>query len=559
MKNLIKFSLLPLLFIVGCERKNIVISEEQAKQIDDLVNGGMISGLQLAYFDKNNDFTYTSGHRKLEDSSAVNDATIFESASLSSLATALLTLKLADEGIVELHQPIAEIFRYERLAEDPYYFKITFAHLLSHTSGLPNWSPDTLYLGSIPGLEWQYSTEGYVLLAKALEEKLGTPFGDLCRKWVFEPLQLTRSEFVWKDEFASNVATGHTDIDRAVDITKYEEANAGFSLYTTASDYSKLLQATAGDFLQNITIDSLTSMVQPIMSWDGTPTGLGWSYTLGVQQGESSRLLWHWGDNLNFKSLAIMDANSNKGLVFFTNSANGLSIARELVGTFFQESMTALDWLDYPSYKEQDHQLAIQVKKTFYWQDSSKASSAYLDMISAGAKIDDNLMNNTVWSFFEMKELRKAATIVEAHLAQFPESSEAWARKGEVLGFDHRYQESWLAYQKAMELDPEISKTILPRFPWYQEANRALNDRAQRLDLSRYAGQYGSIVLRVENGELLYSDEYNDDIPLYRLSNKYFDLTNLETYRIEFSLSPGGPTAVTRSHLTGLREKFDKI
>jgi CubicO group peptidase (beta-lactamase class C family) len=53
--------------------------------------------------------------------------------------------------------------------------RITIRHVLSHTTGLPNWRPpgEALRASRPPGQRWGYSGEGFVLLQEFLDNNSG--------------------------------------------------------------------------------------------------------------------------------------------------------------------------------------------------------------------------------------------------------------------------------------------------------------------------------------------------------------------------------------------------
>ena len=66
---------------------------------------------------------------------------------------------------------------------------ITVRHVLTHTTGLPNWRPDgqPLELLRPPGQRWGYSGEGFVLLQAHLERRTGVPIATLARDRSSDP------------------------------------------------------------------------------------------------------------------------------------------------------------------------------------------------------------------------------------------------------------------------------------------------------------------------------------------------------------------------------------
>ncbi|MCG8469221.1 MAG: hypothetical protein MJB57_13610, partial [Gemmatimonadetes bacterium] len=74
---------------------------------------------------------------------------------------------------------------------------------------------------------------------------------------------------------------------------------------------------------------------------------LQWSLGWGLQNGDLRNSIWHWGDNGTFRCYVIGYPSQGRGLVYFTNSENGLAIAEELVGRYHVDTHHALRWLDY--------------------------------------------------------------------------------------------------------------------------------------------------------------------------------------------------------------------
>ncbi len=130
--------------------------------------------------------------------------TIFDLASLTKpLVTALLVLQLADRGTVSLDDPACRYLPpMARLADG----RVTIRHLLTHTAGLPAWSPLYVWartradvLRTIaetdpaydPGSGVIYSCLGYIVLGMLLEQVTGRALDDMAYQSLFEPLGLS--------------------------------------------------------------------------------------------------------------------------------------------------------------------------------------------------------------------------------------------------------------------------------------------------------------------------------------------------------------------------------
>jgi len=100
---------------------------------------------------------------------------------------------------------------------------------------------------------------------------------------------------------------------------------AAFSLRTTAPDLAKfLLELTSPQHLDPALAAEMTSpqvQIDENMSW-----GLG----IGILHNSQGNVLFHTGNNMDFKALMVIDQEQRNGVVLLTNSQNGLAPAFEI-------------------------------------------------------------------------------------------------------------------------------------------------------------------------------------------------------------------------------------
>lgn len=175
---------------------------------------------------------------------------------------------------------------------------ITVRHVLTHTTGLPNWRPEGAALRPIrpPGERWGYSGEGFVLLQQHLERRSGTPIAQLVEDSVLTPLNMTDS--------------------------RLDEPEPGFHGYrpllTTAADYARFLAHVLA--INDERWEPLWR-IDDELAW-----GAGWGLELG-----SPLYGWQWGRNDDASNFVIGCPATGDGVVVLTDDPDGRSFYRSVV------------------------------------------------------------------------------------------------------------------------------------------------------------------------------------------------------------------------------------
>jgi len=319
-------------------------------EIPKLMEKADIPGLSIAVIRKGDIYwSGAFGVRSRETNEPVDEDTIFEAASLTKTVTAVATLKLVERGEIELDKPLAEYLPYPKLAGDERYKKITARHVLTHTTGLPNWG-DTLIRE--PGKLYGYSGEGFLYLGRTIEKIAGMSLSELARKEIFEPLGMERTSYVWTDLYAENGATGHDRHGFVGERRRNTEPNGGASLLTTARDYAAFMCSIMnGQVLKPETIDlMLTSHVRAAKLSEEKREELdehvSWRFGWGVQPGEGEDGFWHWGDNGDLRAYTVFYRQKKEGLVFFANSSNLFTVAEDSIALILDERQYSLSWMN---------------------------------------------------------------------------------------------------------------------------------------------------------------------------------------------------------------------
>jgi len=377
------------------------VTTASAAQFDALIprlmRAGDIPGLSMAVLDDHAvAWSGAFGVREAGSRQAVSHDTVFEAASLSKTVFAYVVLRLVDRGVLDLDTPLVQYAPYGRLAGDPRHRRVTARMCLSHTTGLPSWG--TRFIAE-PGARFTYSGEGIRFLRMTLEAITGLGLEELARREAFTPLGMADSSYLWRDDFARRLARGHDLQGRPQPRRQSPTGSAAASLHTTARDYARFLQAClAGEGLSAAThAEMLRPQTRANLPGSAVTSGhVGWGLGWGTMDGRDGEVIWQWGDNGDTVALVAGCPATGDGLVYFANSATGLSVAYDLLGAVLPGPTLFLDALDYQRYDSPErirffeHRARAAVDQR-QWARASRELRALLDLKPGHAWAADRL------------------------------------------------------------------------------------------------------------------------------------------------------------------------
>lgn len=430
------------------------------KAILRLMKEGDVPGLSIAII-RNAEVSWHRGFgvKNSDTKEAVDDNTVFEAGSLSKPVFAYAVLKMVEGGKLDLDTPLDKYLPGYLVENDNRINQITARRVLTHTAGFPNWRPSgkPLRIYFTPGERFSYSGEGFVYLQKVIEHLSGEPLDALMKRSVFEPLGMMNSSYVWQEKYESLKAYAHNP---AGDVTgrNRPQANAAASLHTTAHDYAKFIAAilnrvgikenTVREMLKaQIKTDEKCAVCVERAGGGQLSSSIAWGLGWGLQQTAGGYSFWHWGDNGNMKSYVVASDRTKAGIVIFANSANGLSIADEIVAQAGAGKQPSLKWLDYEPYDSPARTLLRDVL-------------AGGDKAIAGYEVRGKMLaeSQATWvgrQLLGKKRFAQAIRIFELNAGRFPESSNAFACLGEAYLKAGNGVLAVKNYQHAVELNPQ--------------------------------------------------------------------------------------------------------
>jgi CubicO group peptidase (beta-lactamase class C family) len=184
---------------------------------------------------------------------------------------------------------------------------------------------------SPPGKAWSYSSEGYLYLQHAVGEITGESVNDFVTRTVLGPGGLKRSSYVWRNEFAGEMATGYDRSGAPVEAHRYPRPIATATLYTTIRDYSRfIMHLLASAPSQNAHESAVSLMLNPTISVDSA-NQFSWGLGVGLEKNAEDIFFLHRNNGPGFQSFVIASRKTGNGIVILTNSGNGLDAVSEIL------------------------------------------------------------------------------------------------------------------------------------------------------------------------------------------------------------------------------------
>lgn len=298
-----------------------------------------------------------AGHES-EHGTPITDETMFNICSVSKQFSAIALLKLEEQGKISLQDPVKKYFP-EFQAD--FFGEITLAHLLSHTSGLPDDRPRTAeewakytsmyptqftkvedfkrfcevkesvrymekldYLKFKPGSQYEYQNPTFQLAELIIEQVTGQDFETWMKENIFMPAGMENTLYFTPDKQIRNMAHGYEPVgfttlngdqvptdnpnnywrsaDQKWEENDYGEASfygtkADGGIYTTPLDFLRWDRALYHDTLLGRSFRQKAHT--SYIETDIPETGYGYGFFIEERESRPKKI-YHTGDNGGF-------------------------------------------------------------------------------------------------------------------------------------------------------------------------------------------------------------------------------------------------------------------
>lgn len=330
------------------------------------VKKSKIPGISVGLINEKEVKTVNYGEMKKESKIEPTSDTIYEIGSMTKTFTAILTVKLQEEGMLSLDDPITK-YLPEFAGTDFDKNKITLYHLITHTSGIieiplrnyprnlfatifrtnkgkvfpPRYSYDTstfltevsqIKLKNNPGVTFRYSNTGVGIVGKILEHVTNSTYDKLIKDKICNKLEMNDTGMKISETQKERLARGYLYTGKEAEPIHIPAVASAGSLRSTVSDMLKFLKAnlelsktSLSPVLGYCRTTKIKPRINPLLrslsrilyGVRSTEVGLGWI----MSDLDDIRIVWHNGGTEGFSTLMMIDPDKKTGVVVLANHA----------------------------------------------------------------------------------------------------------------------------------------------------------------------------------------------------------------------------------------------
>ncbi|WP_318312746.1 serine hydrolase domain-containing protein [Flagellimonas crocea] len=226
--------------------------------LEHMVSNGVPGVMMTVYDAKEQDGPWSgaSGMADLKNRVEMKNCNITRVGSTVKMFTAVTILQLVEEGKLHLDDKAEQYLSPGTMANIENAHQATVGQLMQHSSGIYNyivnprfqtaslndplkeWQPDELLsyargksANFKVGTDVDYSNTNYIFLGEIIETIEGKPFYKVFEERIFEPLQLTFTNFAAENPVPKNIVRGYIDLYSKLEVTE-STYYSGWDYYT---------------------------------------------------------------------------------------------------------------------------------------------------------------------------------------------------------------------------------------------------------------------------------------------------------------------------------------
>jgi CubicO group peptidase (beta-lactamase class C family) len=261
----------------------------------------------------------------------------FRIGSTSKQFTAMLIMQLVQEGKLSVDDSAGKFL--------PGFTngKVTILQLLTHQSGIPNYTDNQAYLENImehrytpdelvfrfcsdslefePGTRFSYTNSGFTVLADIIEKVTRKKYAEVLAERIFIPLGMKRSFFISGGDTA-NIAKGYINGLPENPYPVQNVAGAG-GITSSASDLLRWANALSANTL--LPKEMMDELFKPRVAWDewNAYYGYGWMIDRHIfRASDKHTIQYHPGIEFGFHDILLRQPDKGIAIILLSNNGD---------------------------------------------------------------------------------------------------------------------------------------------------------------------------------------------------------------------------------------------
>ncbi|MFG2623011.1 serine hydrolase domain-containing protein [Streptomyces sp. NPDC048507] len=278
----------------------------------------------------------------------VRTDSLFQIGSVTKVWTATQLMLLAEQGLLHLDTPVADLLPGFRVGDERAGRTITVRHLLTHTSGIDGdlfldtgRGDDCLarYVDACAGLEQtfpvgdshSYCNSGFVIAGRIVERLTGKVWDQALREQICRPLGLTHTATLPEDVLRFGAAMGHEDDGTPAPAWGLPRSVGPAGLICArAADVVAFARAhlTPGALLADPAAMLVAQADLPNPYEGGSQWGIGWA----LDTWDGHRVASHGGDTIGQHAMLWMLPDLGTVVTLLVNGGHAAAFQQRLIG-----------------------------------------------------------------------------------------------------------------------------------------------------------------------------------------------------------------------------------
>jgi len=433
---------------------------------------GMFNGSVLVATDGEVVFSEGYGLANMEWVIPNRPNTKFRLGSITKQFTSMIVMQLVEGGALSLDATVSELLPYYR---SDIGSKITVHHLLTHTSGLPNYTampgffPDASQkpyeveefvttfcsadLEFEPGSKFRYSNSGYFVLGAIIEQVTGESYERQLKSRILEPLGLHDTGYDHGAEIIERRAAGYQRTGNGYRNARYVDMTTPYAagaLYSTVEDLLRWDQALYRDDL--LSEEGKAKLFEPFLG----DYAYGWNVrTMPIGADGGDRTVIGHGGGINGFNTLISRVIEDRHLVVLLNNTGGAKLRAMREGIF--------DLL-YGREPSPPKPPVVDAVDEVLESGGAQAVIARYHALKENHPDDydfgENQLNILCYRLMDRGDLEGAIAVCKLNVELFPDASNAYDSLGEAYMKADETELAIQSYARSLELDPENTNAV---------------------------------------------------------------------------------------------------